>query len=413
MVRKVTAFYAWQSDTPEQFNRHFIRIALEEAAKRITENPIIDAEVTIDYDTEGVPGTPPVTQTILNKIVACDIFIPDVSFVARTDAGKFVPNPNVMAEYGYALCAKSHAAMMPVMNEAFGPAKELPFDMGHLRFPLQYRIEVDATDGLRRAARRTLSQQLEERLRLQIAATQPPPPEPIPFPAAQTKDGPARFREPGEAIGFRDGPGAPAGAAVTLVSGPAMWLRLMPPVDPGRFASHKLATALNGGINLQPLISPALYSLRAEDGRGTCALPTSDARESDSIAFALETGEVWAIDTWALGPQRRQPNELYIVEIEQLLRERLPEYARFLVLLGLQPPFRWIAGVTGVRNRRLQIPSAPGRTALGWPGPECVAENIMSEGTYDMSQSPTNALLPFFREIYNKCGVARPDYLPQ
>src|SRR5438270_8949827 len=124
----------------------------------------------IDYDTEGVPGTPPVTQTILNKIALCDIFVPDVSFVARTESGKLVPNPNVMAEYGYALHAKSHAAMVPVMNELFGPAEELPFDMGHLRFPIRYRIELDSTDGQRRSARQALSQQLEQTLRLQIAA---------------------------------------------------------------------------------------------------------------------------------------------------------------------------------------------------------------------------------------------------
>jgi hypothetical protein len=58
-----------------------------------------------------------------------DIFIPDVSFVARTEAGKFIPNPNVMTEYGYALHAKPYSAMMPVMNIAFGPPEELPFDM--------------------------------------------------------------------------------------------------------------------------------------------------------------------------------------------------------------------------------------------------------------------------------------------
>jgi hypothetical protein len=44
-----------------------------------------------------VPGTPPITDTILKKIQNCDIFVPDVTFVASTAGGKLVPNPNVMA----------------------------------------------------------------------------------------------------------------------------------------------------------------------------------------------------------------------------------------------------------------------------------------------------------------------------
>jgi hypothetical protein len=133
-MRKIIAFYAWQSDTPERFNRHLIRIALRDATKRITDS-MPDVELILDFDTAGVPGTPPISDTILKKIAGCDILIPDVSFVARTDAGKYVPNPNVMTEYGYALCAKTHAAMMPVMNTVFGPPQELPFDMGHLPPP--------------------------------------------------------------------------------------------------------------------------------------------------------------------------------------------------------------------------------------------------------------------------------------
>jgi hypothetical protein len=53
------------------------------------------------------------------------------TFVASTEAAKLVPNPNVMLEYGYALCSKSHSVMIPVMNTAYGPAEQLPFDMKH------------------------------------------------------------------------------------------------------------------------------------------------------------------------------------------------------------------------------------------------------------------------------------------
>jgi hypothetical protein len=92
----------------------------------------------------------------------------------------------------------------------------------------------------------------------------------------------------------------------------------MPPVDPGRKrASYELVQALNRGVNLQPMIWPNLFSLRAEDGVGTCALLTSEAYETNSIAFAFQTGEVWAIDTWLLGAHLA---ELFPVEIERMLR---------------------------------------------------------------------------------------------
>ena len=64
-----------------------------------------------------------------------------------------MPKPNVMLEYGYALRARSHSVMIPVMNVAYGPADKLPFDMGHLRHPLQYQLPATAKNAERRAVR--------------------------------------------------------------------------------------------------------------------------------------------------------------------------------------------------------------------------------------------------------------------
>jgi hypothetical protein len=124
-MKEFVVFYAWESDTAQRFNRHFIRLALNLAAKNISDDSAVNACVRIDADTEGVLGHVPVTETILKKIATCDAFVPDLTFVARTDAGKAVNNSNVMFEYGYALRAKSHSIMIPVMNSAYGPAEEL------------------------------------------------------------------------------------------------------------------------------------------------------------------------------------------------------------------------------------------------------------------------------------------------
>ena len=109
-MKDFVVFYAWQSDRPERLNRYLIRFALNLAAKNISADPVVGIRVVIDADTEGVHGHCPVTDTILNKIAVCDAFVPDLTFVASTEAGKLIPNPNVMLEYGYALRARSFSS---------------------------------------------------------------------------------------------------------------------------------------------------------------------------------------------------------------------------------------------------------------------------------------------------------------
>jgi hypothetical protein len=85
---------------------------------------------------------------------------------------------------------------------------------------------------------------------------------------------------------------------------------------------------------------------------------------------------VWAIDTWLL---RTHPAELLAVAIEEMFTERLPQYGRFLMGLGLQPPYRWIADLTDVINRLLQFPPPHGQMRMpSGPCPECLSEHIMT-----------------------------------
>jgi hypothetical protein len=159
----VTLFYSWQMDRPTHVCRDFIRKALDEAVAILEANAEI--ALTIDSDTQGEPGTPPITETILRKIRACDIFLADMSFVAQAGE-KLIPNPNVMGEYGYALHAKGTRRILLVMNEIYGPPDELPFDLHHLRHPEGYEIAEDVTDAPRRAKRRDLGRRLADYIKL-------------------------------------------------------------------------------------------------------------------------------------------------------------------------------------------------------------------------------------------------------
>ena len=151
--------------------------------------------------------------------------------------------------------------------------------------------------------------------------------------------------------------------------------------------------------------------VRATDGVGYCSLIRPEDQETNSVAFIFETAEVWAIDTWLLG---QHSSEIFIGELEEHWPARLKGYAALLNRLGLKAPYRWIAGATGLNNRRLQYPTPGGQMRfVGWQGPQCLVDQIVTEGTYEAEQSPKNALMTFFEAIYHKCGMRRPEYLPK
>ena len=161
------------------------------------------------------------------------------------------------------------------------------------------------------------------------------------------------------------------------------------------------------GSTLLPFIDNSVNYLRAEDGMGIY-FSTDDEHQTTSVAFAFQTGEIWSVDTTLLAYQKDVPF------LEDLYADRFQKYAHLLAGLGLEPPYHWIAGVTGVKDRRFQVPLPPGRAQImGLRGPQFLSNNILEQGDYDGQQTPTNALLPFFNLIFDKCGVPRPDHLPR
>jgi hypothetical protein len=173
-MKKLTVFYSWQSDVDRRLCRNVIQKALADAAATLNNDPSAAVQIEIDSDTQGVAGTPPISETILRKIRDCDVFAPDVTFVATTPDKKRVPNPNVMGEYGYALLAKGYGRMMPIMNTAFGPPQDLPFDMHHLRHPIGYLMHDGTSNVERRKIRADLAANLVGALRLFAKELEPP-----------------------------------------------------------------------------------------------------------------------------------------------------------------------------------------------------------------------------------------------
>jgi hypothetical protein len=165
-------FYSWQSDLPNNLTRGFIEDALERAIRQLSAQIAVDEaardeSISIDKDTKGVPGSPPIVQTIFDKISAATAFVPDLTFVGKSPNGRLIPNPNVLIEYGWALKELGHSKIVGVMNAAYGEvtSDSLPFDMRHLRWPIVYKLPLNASSEEKLKIRELLVKEFCNRLR--------------------------------------------------------------------------------------------------------------------------------------------------------------------------------------------------------------------------------------------------------
>ena len=147
-----TVFYSWQSDLPNSTNRGFIEDCLDRAIDELNMDGSVRVFSVVDRDTQGETGSPDIIDTIFNKIPRSQAFVADVSFVngtkqdsdeqpaTRCDCTRLTPNPNVMAETGFAMSAIGFERVVYVLNEATGRVEELPFDI-RKRSIVTYRLE--------------------------------------------------------------------------------------------------------------------------------------------------------------------------------------------------------------------------------------------------------------------------------
>jgi hypothetical protein len=94
------------------------------------EEPVREA-LHLDHDREGIPGSPELVRTILDKIDASDVVVADVTLVGRCapEPGKERPkkliNSNVAIALGYALRALTFRKVLMVFNTHYGRHEEL------------------------------------------------------------------------------------------------------------------------------------------------------------------------------------------------------------------------------------------------------------------------------------------------
>lgn len=169
-VSKRTTFYAWQSDSPDRANRYFIREALKKAL-----NVVASAQpgTLLEYDeaTRDVAGSILIVDSILAKIDACEVLLADISIINPGEAnGRFVPNPNVVFEVGWAAARLGWNRVILAFNEAYGKIESVPFD---LRGRATLKYNFDGTPELKRLVEPQVVSDLARRIESALQSPSP------------------------------------------------------------------------------------------------------------------------------------------------------------------------------------------------------------------------------------------------
>jgi hypothetical protein len=173
-----TVFYAWQSDRDGKVCHYFIRDALTDALDKLNSTADVEEadafDVELDHDRKGVPGHPHIAETIKQKIAKCAIFVADLTHVAQyqahDDRRKHAQNANVLIELGLAIRYRAWERIILVMNTAFGAPADLPFDLQHHSYPIQYDLPNTTDPTKTKSERKKLSDALATQLKSMLTA---------------------------------------------------------------------------------------------------------------------------------------------------------------------------------------------------------------------------------------------------
>ena len=451
-------FYSWQSDRPNNTTRAFIEDALTKAIRNLgrADDDLYTPprEFELDKDTKGIPGSPPVADTIFRKIEECAVFVPDLTFCSMTDKKRPIPNANVLIEYGWALAKLGHERIVSVMNGAYGKptGTNVPFNIRHTRWPHAYHLPEDACADKRNATKQDLIRHFEHAIGTALTTSEPPSPSFIPL---QPKSSTSSFLDDGDVLG-RLPPalrGRPEPTTITWREGPRSFLRVIPSVPTGPYGPLDLKTMLNT-MPLRPFWSPRAHtqqSMGNEWGFVVFEAGGTDELSADYIVQITRQGEIWGIDNYRLHARRvteeaklakeygfrdYHPQENVVEFFEYEFARALGEYLDFArTQLKLTSPVTVIAGFTDIQGFQTYIPPpnphvSPQHTVGHCARADIVAtisevslepsehSGLLLHETYVLDNDEYfrhayKALIPFFLQVWNEFQHPRPDFLPK
>lgn len=295
-------FWSWQSDTPRNIGRFFVRDALREAIQALkTDEHVLEplereaaAKLELDSDRQGVPGSPDLAATIFDKIEAADVFVADVTLVGATPEGKKLINSNVAIEYGHAHKALSFQRVLMVQNHHYGDGDALPFDLRQKSWPLHYTLAPDATKAEIVAERTKFKAKLAEALRPYLSLGSAAVSAHVEIPTTFTR---AVFAERHEIIAQNHAP-APDAIDYRFDGARALYLRLIP--RNARASLIKLTRLYDDALNrrIDLLLRNMYLGVGDRNAHGAIAYePHGSGTEPRAFTQVFPNGEFWAVTT--------------------------------------------------------------------------------------------------------------------
>lgn len=350
-----TVFWSWQSDTPKRETREVIHHALEAATVALVSELAEAERVEVDQGTRKVPGMAGIAETILKKIDEASAFVADITAIAVIGEGrdtKWIPNPNVMLELGYARKSLGEGRLIPVFNAAFGPPRheELPFDLRHQSGSIKFELPEGAETEVLRKVRASLQRRFTERLREMI--TEEPNSvmqKPEWYPALPSD--PSIWEEgynPLAVNRLRDG------RIDLIVEGaPRLYVRLLP-LQAGSGLEELDGLFPGQGNFLVPLFSGSGLNGGSTANGGVNYEVSSEERSSRSVVrWFRETGELWAISNWGFyQPDEQGRPQLGYDEVIKDIAEWLPQALRCSGIAGSSGPYSVKLGAVGLSGVR-------------------------------------------------------------
>ncbi len=308
-------FYSWQSDTPRDIGKTFVREALDAAVESLE---IDEAERPgIDQDTAGVLGSPVIADTIFSKIKDAKLMVADVTLTGATTGGKRLINSNVALEVGYAIGVHGDGVLLKVMNTHYGPPEELPFDLAHRRWPVRFDLAPKPPAEEREKALRRLAAELGAILREYIAASRP---RPEPFSPAEATVNRAWYWKPDQPLIRR------RSQTFTYTTGqPLIYLHIWPREKISPLKVEVLNDYTKSDIEPLCGAQSGWSHERNRFGEITFAFETDNSLISTTQVF--RTGEIWGINHRLLREREHYPGKfLPIPAFERSLEQSLSRY---------------------------------------------------------------------------------------
>lgn len=295
-----TVFWAWQSDHDARTGRHLVRAAIEDALAQVAAETRFDERPQIDHDTKDVPGLAAIADSIFEKIARCSVFIGDLtpisSRIAKGVRRKWIANPNVLIELGFAKHVLGVDPIILVWNKAHKGTQpaDLPFDLAHRRAPIGYHAAPDCDKATLEAARKALATDLCAAISMNLKAEPAPQ---LNF-ARSSVSVPSLWLDRVRAVSIiAEG----ESADWEIDDEPKTWMRMRPAAWPRDVRASDLPAPMTLG---KPT---TLHSGRITGAAFSWSGSEPARRIRTGTAWFPDDGEIWGFDSSALhGDERRR-----------------------------------------------------------------------------------------------------------